>query len=227
MLRAQIEMIGGGLVENKEKLNEIKKHIQSAEKALGYLMSALTISPEKFNTMLDVTIIQFETSTIDMRRLVESTRKHCRKPSLKLNSLHRKELFGEVEITDNGWLHIRLDTLLPNCKLIEHSGYITDSITRLLNNFSDYGGTIPFFEKAFVAIIERCGLENRKSFDNDNKGFKAVQNALKGRLFADDNQFELSIGLFTELSDEIACHVYVMPENEAADFFYLRHGEGL
>ena len=87
----------------------------------------------------------------------------------------------------------------------------------MLNNFINYGGELPFYEKAFIAVIERCNLENRKSFDHDNKSFKAIQNALKGRLFADDNQFELSLGLFTELDDENACHIYVLPENVLCD----------
>jgi len=60
-----------------------------------------------------------------------------------------------------------------------------------------------------------------------NKSYKAIQNTLKGRLFADDNQFELSLGLFTELDGENACHIYVLPENEAGDFFDMRQAETL
>lgn len=59
------------------------------------------------------------------------------------------------------------------------------------------------------------------AFDNDNKGFRGVINALKGRLFPDDNQFELALGLFTVMDEESCCHIYVAPFDEAGDFHYL------
>ena len=63
------------------------------------------------------------------------------------------------------------------------------------------------------------------AFDHDNKGFKAVVNALKGRLFYDDNQFELSLGLFTVQDEESCCHIYVLPFEEAGDFLYRMAAE--
>ncbi|MDD6236683.1 MAG: hypothetical protein PUB00_04815 [Clostridiales bacterium] len=72
------------------------------------------------------------------------------------------------------------------------------------------------------AIIEHCNFECSEGFDHDNKGFKAVQNALKGRLFPDDDQFELSLGLFTVLDPEMSCHIYIMPESDASDFMFQK-----
>ena len=207
-------------------LLKIKKHVDEALKILEYFPME-TMSSEKFNEQLEKVMIQFEYTTIELRRLCEENQMPVKHEKSNIKIYHAKEIYGSIEITDNGWLHICLNTLLPNCKSHTNSIYISDSITRLIDRFIRYGGALPFYEKAFLAIIERCNLENRKSFDHDNKGFKAIQNALKGRLFADDNQFSLSLGLFTEIDDEIACHIYVMPENETADFFYLRHGDGL
>ena len=70
--------------------------------------------------------------------------------------------------------------------------------------------------------MEHCNFECSEVFDHDNKGFKAVQNALKGRLFPDDDQFELSLGLFTVLDSEMSCHIYIMPESDASDFMFQK-----
>ena len=212
-------------MKTQEKLKKISGHIYSAQKAIEHLISSGNISSDKQNSMLDITLSQFETTVVEMRKLAESYRPKA--VEIKRKTCHSKAVFGEVEITDTGWLHIKLYTLLPGNRLIESSNYISDSITRLIDGFVKTGGKLPFYEKAFLAIIERCSYENRSSFDNDNKGYKAVQNALKGRLFRDDNQFELSIGLFSELDDEAACHIYVMPENEVSDFFCMRQFDEL
>lgn len=76
------------------------------------------------------------------------------------------------------------------------------------------------FEKAFLAIVEHSPLDAAGAYDNDNKGFRAVVNALKGRLFPDDNQFEMSLGLFTVQEEDSCCHIYVMPFESAGDFLY-------
>ena len=203
-------------------LIKMKTHLSNAQKALDYL-SANAVTFEKHNEMSEAAAVQFELAVLDFRKLCEKNKMSIAENPPKASALlHSKEIYGEIEITDHGWLHIRINTLLPNTKLIQNSRYISDSITRLLDNFVTYGGKLPFYEKAFLAIIERCDMTNRRSFDQDNKGYKSIQNALKGRLFSDDNQFELSLGLFTELDGENACHVYVMAESEAGDFFDWR-----
>ena len=206
---------------NHKELLKIKKHLSDAQKALDTL-SANTFAFDKHNELLEVTAIQFEIAVLEIRKLCEKNKLPVRETIPPGTFLHGREIYGEAEITDNGWLHIRLNTLLPSTKLIANSRYVSESITQLLNNFAAYGGTLPFFEKAFMAIIERCDFEGRRSFDNDNKAFASIINALKGRLFPDDDQFELSLGLFTELDNENACHVFVMNETEAGDFFDWR-----
>lgn len=93
------------------------------------------------------------------------------------------EIAGDVEVTHDGWLHIRLNTLLPNCKY-RISNYIGDTISRLI---ASYDGELPFFDKAFLAIVEQCNNENHNALDNDNKGWKTIPNALKGRVIEDDS----------------------------------------
>ena len=84
---------------------------------------------------------------------------------------------------------------------------------------------LPLWDKAFTAIVEHRLDAGCGAFDHDNKGFKAVVNALKGRLFPDDNQFELSLGLFTVQDEESCCHIYVLPFEEAGDFLYRMAAE--
>ena len=205
-------------------LLKMKKHLNDAQKALDYL-SANAVTFEKHNGFSEVAAIQFELAVLDFRKLCEKNKIPVKEVLPTGTILHSNEIYGEAEITVNGWVHIRINTLLPGSRFIQNSRYISDSIGRLLDNFTAYGGKLPFYEKAFMAIVERCDFESRRSFDNDNKAFAPIINALKGRLFADDNQFELSLGLFTEFDSENACHIYITPENEAADFLFQRQEE--
>lgn len=124
---------------------------------------------------------------------------------------------GELEVTREGWLHIRLNTLLPNCKY-RISNYIGDTISRLILN---YDGELPYFEKAFMAIVEYCNYENHNALDNDNKGWKMIPNAIKGSVIEDDSQFVLSIGLFTKISENAYCDIYIMPPEDGSIFMEM------
>ena len=121
---------------------------------------------------------------------------------------------GSIDVLGEGWLHITLNTLLPNSRR-ENGGYIGDTVSRLMQG---YGGGLPYFKNAFMAIVEHCNYENHNALDNDNKAWKAIPNALKGRVIEDDTQFHLSVGLFSKLSDDMRCEIYVMPSDEASLF---------
>ena len=123
---------------------------------------------------------------------------------------------GEIEVTAEGWLHIKLNTLLPNCRFKTNS-YVQDTLTRLLEECDK---PLPMFEHAFLAIVEHCDYENREVYDQDNKSWKMIPNAIKGRMVKDDEQFRLDIGLFSKMSDTIACHIYVIPSTQLSDFMY-------
>ena len=204
-----------------EQLSMIQKHIISSHKAISFLMSQSS-SKDKTNAFLEAAMLQIEVACIEMRKLTEEISPDP--PPLHIGQAvsMAERIYGKLEITDNNWLHITLNTLLPTCKSFKSSQYVADSITRLMNDFAKSGGELPMFEKAFIAIIERCNFQKSKSFDHDNKGYKAIPNALKGRVFQDDNQFQLSLGLFAELSDEASCHIFVLPESETGDFFNLK-----
>ncbi len=163
---------------------------------------------------------KIEITCISMRRLCEEVRPALPNFRLGYANYHTKEISGEVTLMDTGWLDIRLNALLPHCKTIGGTEYITDTITRLLDRFHSAGGEIPTFDKAFVAIVEHSPMDTSGAYDHDNKGFKAVINALKGRLFSDDNQFEMSLGLFTVQDEDSCCHIYVTPFELAGDFLY-------
>lgn len=177
-------------------------------------------SPEKVNTLLDAAMQKLEVTCITMRQVCEKVRPKFPNVRLGHTAYHVKDISGEVTLMDTGWLDIRLNALLPHCKTIGGTGYITDTITRLLEQFRMAGGLVPTFEKAFLAIVEHSPLDASGAYDHDNKGFKSVVNALKGRLFPDDNQFEMSLGLFTVQDEESCCHIYVMPFESAGDFLY-------
>ncbi len=127
------------------------------------------------------------------------------------------DIAGDIDITRDGWVKITLNTLLPNCRQ-RISKYIGDTISRLTENFT---GELPYFETAFMAIVEYCNNKNHIALDNDNKGWKMIPNALKGSVIEDDNQFILSIGLFTKESDDLKCEVYIMPPEEGSIFMDL------
>lgn len=127
------------------------------------------------------------------------------------------DIAGDIDITRDGWVKITLNTLLPNCRQ-RISKYIGDTIGRLTENFP---GELPYFETAFMAIVEYCNNKKHIALDNDNKGWKMIPNALKGSVIEDDNQFILSIGLFTKESDDLKCEVYIMPPEEGGIFMDL------
>ena len=77
-------------------------------------------------------------------------------------------------------------------------------------------------ELTLLVIEEFCDVDSRQVYDEDNKGWKAVSNAIKGRLVADDDQFSLSLCLLAQRSPEKVCHIYVLPVQDAEDFFFMR-----
>ena len=130
---------------------------------------------------------------------------------------------GKLEVTEQGWLHIRLDTLLPHCRFGSVSR-ISDAIHTLRKG---YKGNLPYFEEAVLVIDEHCEHDIRRVYDQDNKAWKAIPNALKGRIFEDDDQFTLAICLLAKRSKDTGCHIYVMPSEDAFSFFGGRFGHDL
>ena len=209
-----------------ETVTDMQAYLKTADKYLESLKSGCR-TKMKFNTLLDAAMSEVENCCITLRRLAENLRPQIEFDFKETKSYFHKEIYGNVEVTENGWLDIRLNALLPHCKTAGSTQYITDTITRLLNNFESEGGKIPQFEKAFLAIIEHANEDVSEVFDHDNKGFKSVINAVKGRAFSDDNQYEMSLGMFTVLDADVCCHIYILPYEDASEFLYLMQEEML
>lgn len=197
----------------------MRHHLDACGKYIAELAKGYH-SPEKCNTLLDAAMQQVELCCIDMRLLCEKARWNLPDFRIGYGKYNYKQIFGEVNLMDNGWVDIRMNALLPHCKVVGGTQYIADTVTRLLDGFQKEGGDLPHFDKAYLAIVQHSPENCSGAFDHDNKGFKGVINALKGRVFADDNQFELALGLFTVVDEDPHCHIYVTPFDEAGDFHY-------
>ena len=121
---------------------------------------------------------------------------------------------GSIGMTEYGWLHIELNNLLPHCRFSTPE-YLHDTLARLLRHF----------EKAFLAIEEWSDIPTRSVYDPDNKGWKAIPNAIKGVLVDDDDQYSLEIALLSKQSAVTACHIYILDADEADVFFSWRCGD--
>ena len=134
------------------------------------------------------------------------------------------ETAGFVETLGYGWLHIQLNTLLPHCRY-QTSDWLSDTIRRLLDEYEAGGSKLPYFKKAMLVIDEHCGVKGRHIFDQDNKGWKSVSNAIKGRLIPDDDQHTLALALLSTKSEIDVCHITLLDMVDAADFFAYHSGD--
>ena len=140
-----------------------------------------------------------------------------------LTQLEKPEMkephFKRFSIERYGWLHITINTLLPHCRY-QSPNWLSDTIRRLLDSYEACGKELPFFERAMLIIDEHTAMEGRHIFDQDNKGWKAVSNAIKGRLIPDDDQHTLAVALLsTAVQSQECCHITVLPLSDAHDFF--------
>ena len=165
----------------------------------------------------------FERSALELRRLCEQYSpgvggygNRARAPAM--------EIAGHVEILCEDWLHICLNPLLPHCRF-QSPNWLTDTIRRLLDHYEAQGKPLPRYKRALLVIDEHSSIGGRHVFDQDNKGWKAVSNALKGRVIEDDDQYTLNVALVSTMSKETACHITLLEQRDAADFFSLRSGD--
>lgn len=214
-------------------MNDLKRDMAQIQKLVGdafaqtgalvALSDGGQLSPEKLQKTLEQTSGCFERSTLELRRLCETYAPgvggYQRKPALP-----QMEAAGYVEAFGYGWLHICLNTLLPHCRY-QTPDWLTDTIRRLLDDYEGGGNKLPFFHRAMLVIDEHSGIEGRHIFDQDNKGWKAVSNALKGRLIPDDDQHTLAVALVSARREIPACHVTLMDQADTADFFAMHSGD--
>lgn len=128
---------------------------------------------------------------------------------------------GTVSVSREGWTVIRLDTLLQSARR-RTTGYIENSILELLRQWRGRGGVLPWYKHCFVAIVEHSALRDSRTFDVDNKEWKSVTNALKGLLFADDDQLTVSLILDTVPDGKGYTEIVVLPHREAGRYLSER-----
>lgn len=204
-----------------ELIKSMKNRVNASNACIDSLIGT-TPGSERFNNLLEVALGQQEATCIEMRRLYEMMRHSAPKHTAEPPSSTVKQIYGELSVTPENWVHIKLNALLPHCKVTGGTQYVSDSILRLIKSYEGKGHNLPFYEHAFLGILETCPVDCSEVFDSDNKGYKAVQNALKGKLFPDDDSFELSLGLFTEIRNESNCHIYILPDDDAGIFTDMR-----
>lgn len=176
--------------------------------------------PEAVAKALENTAARLERGAVELRTICESSMPPVSSMGQK-PTLAPLDIAGQVEVNEFGWLHIQLNTLLPHCRFAPPL-WLTDTITRLLDQYEGRRGKLPLLDHALLVIEELCDVDSRQVYDEDNKGWKAVSNAIKGRLVKDDDQFSLSLCLLARRSPEKVCHIYVLPVQDAGDFFFMR-----
>ena len=208
----------------KEMIQQIQAITFDAYKSSGQVAALLKDQggpPEAMAKALERTAAQMEQGTVELRALCESCLPELltigRKPVLPT-----LDVAGSISVNEFGWLMIELNTLLPHCRF-STPVWLTDTITRLLDQHERRHGKLPMLDQALLVIEEFCDVDSRNVFDQDNKGWKAVSNAIKGRLVEDDDQFTLSVCLLSQrFSGAKSCHIYVLPLSDAGDFFSMR-----
>lgn len=183
------------------------------------LMDDKNAAPGRLASLLDEMAGQLEASAVELRILCETHQPRLT-DALQKPKLPALEVAGFVEVNEYGWLHISLNTLLPGCRF-RTPVWLTDTIVRLLDHY-ERRQKLPTFHKALLIIDEHCNIESRQVFDQDNKNWKSIPNAIKGRLISDDDQFTLGVCLLSTRSDKPACHIYLLPPQDAGDFFFMR-----
>ena len=161
----------------------------------------------KLRQYMETAMNQFERSTLELRQICEKYAETSSIPGKK------------PPIHD--WLHIRVNTLIPSSRF-RAAEWFSDTIRRLLDDFEQSGQKLPYYSQALLVIEERTEISGRRAFDQDNKGWKAVSNAIKGRLIPDDDQFTLGVCLLSTWSGENVCHITLLDASDAGAFFTSR-----
>lgn len=210
--------------QDMTRVQELVGNAFSQTGSLVALANGGQLNPNKLQKTLEQTMEQFENAALELRRLCEQY-----SPGVggfaKKNYLPAIDVTGSVEEFGYGWLHITLNTLLPHCRY-QSPNWFSDTISRLLDGYEACGKKLPFYRHAMLVIDEHTAIEGRHIFDQDNKGWKAVSNAIKGRLIPDDDQHTLSVALLsTKTRDMECCHITLLDQADTADFFAIHSGD--
>ena len=202
----------------REDVARIQRLIGNSFSATGALAELVDDSKaSKRSKTLEHTVGGFEVAAVELRRLCEQYMQQTSDLGSKA-ALPYREVTGSVELLDYQWLHIRINTLVPSATY-QTPVWFSDTIRRLLDEFERGGRSLPYFKRALMVIDEHSDVTGRRAFDQDNKGYKSISNAVKGRLFPDDDQYTLGLVLLSTRSSENVCHITILDRADAADFF--------
>lgn len=208
-------------------MKRIQKLVGSAYNKTGSLL-ALADGGQRQQKKLDQTLEQtagfFEKAALEIRQLCERYTLGCFSFRKKLSAPLELPT-GRVNLAGAGWVHIQLDTLLPHCRYMP-AAWLTDTVRQLLTAYMQRTNFRLHFRKMLLVIDEHSDVDGRHVYDQDNKGWKAVSNALKGLVMEDDDQYHLSIHMMSSHSAENVCHISLVLPESAEDFFRL-HRSGM
>ena len=216
---------------NEERFTAETKKIQSVIAKVSQKAGALSalsdggkMSREKLQLTLEETAYFFESATLYLRALCET-----QMPGIggygRRDGLEFQLPSGHIEIAGAGWVHMQLDTLLPHCRYMPAT-WLTDTVRQLLTAYMQRTNFRLHFKQMLLVIDEHSDVDGRHVFDQDNKGWKAVSNALKGLVIDDDDQYHLSVHMMSSRSAENVCHIsLVLPES--AEEFFKFHQKGI
>lgn len=211
------------MIIKNDHIKRIQEITFEAYKSSGRIAALLDQSPAssvELSKELEQVACQMERGTVELRTLCARYMYPPQSIGCK-PTLEPMGIAGHVECNEFGWLHIQLNALLPNCRFAAPV-WITDTVTRLIDHLEQRHGKLPLLREALLVIDEHCDISARQVYDQDNKGWKAISNALKGRVVSDDDQYSLSVCLLSRRSPEQNCHIYVLPLVDAGDFFFMR-----
>lgn len=169
-------------------------------------------------SLLDCVLDGAERAVLRLRTVTEIVRKRPAESGQKPAAPLIPGFAGTLEVNEFGWLHITLNSLLPNCRY-KTPLWLQNTLSTLLD---EYAGRLPWFQRAMLIIEEHCDIESRQVYDQDNKGWKAIPNALKGLVIPDDDQFTLEVALLSKRSDTPCCHIWLLPAEDAGEYFTMR-----
>ena len=143
-----------------EKLTRLTKAFEQADDA--YKRSCLS------NELL----CTLENTTLSARRyfspFLKPEKRSCEAHILP----YHVEEHCAVEVTRDGWTHIRLNTLLQSNRQ-RVTGYIESTLLQMLHDHRAAGGTLPWYDRAFVIITEHTDRRyTGRTFDPDDKEWK-------------------------------------------------------
>lgn len=124
------------------------------------LLKAQAVPPGAMAKALERTATQMEQGTVELRALCERCLPDL--PAIgQKPALPALDVAGSINRNEFGWLLIELNTLLPHCRFSTPL-WLTDTITRLLDQHERRHGKLPMLDRALLVIEEFCDLDSRQ-----------------------------------------------------------------